>query len=74
MKTVVEKVKVSSVTVNWQCQAYAKDSALSDLSDKQPTPEIKGAQLEKLRMLNVFEPCTLQIGEIFIFFFNCSFT
>ena len=65
MKAVVDKVKVTSVTVNWQCQAYAKDSALSDLNDMQPQPEIKGPQLEKLKMLNVFEPCTLQICKKF---------
>ena len=63
MKAVVDKVKVTSVTVNWQCQAYAKDSALADLNDRQPLPVIQEAQLEKLKMLNVFEPCTLQIGK-----------
>lgn len=63
MKVVVEKVKVTSVTVNWQCQAYATDSSLSDLNDKQPPTVVKAPDLEKLKMLNVFEPCTLQIGE-----------
>jgi len=64
LKAVVDKVKVTSVTVNWQCQAYAKDSqSLADLNDRQPMPVIQEAQLEKLKMLNVFEPCTLQIGD-----------
>ena len=63
MKAVVEKVKVTSVSVNWQCQAYAKDSSLADLNDKQPLPLVKGRDLERLKMLNVFEPCTLQIGD-----------
>ena len=67
LKAVVDKVKVTSVTVNWQCQAYAKDSqSLADLNDRQPMPVIQEAQLEKLKMLNVFEPCTLQIGKIFL--------
>ena len=49
------------------CQAYAKDSqSLADLNDRQPMPVIQEAQLEKLKMLNVFEPCTLQIGKIFL--------
>ena len=60
MKVVVEKVKVASVSVNWQCQAYAKDS---DLNDRQPNTIVKGQDLGKLKMLNVFEPCTLQIGK-----------
>ena len=48
------------------CQAYAKDSqSLADLNDRQPMPVIQEAQLEKLKMLNVFEPCTLQIGKFF---------
>ena len=48
------------------CQAYAKDSqSLADLNDRQPMPVIQEAQLEKLKMLNVFEPCTLQIGKMF---------
>ena len=66
LKAAVDKVKVTSVTVNWQCQAYAKDSqSLADLNDRQPMPVIQEAQLEKLKMLNVFEPCTLQIGKMF---------
>ena len=66
LRAAVEKVKVTSVTVNWQCQAYAKDSqSLADLNDRQPMPVIQEAQLEKLKMLNVFEPCTLQIGKMF---------
>ena len=53
------------------CQAYAKDSqSLADLNDRQPMPVIQEAQLEKLKMLNVFEPCTLQIGK----FFDCEKT
>ena len=65
IKAVVEKVEAVSVTVNWQCQAYEakQDSVLSDLSASQPPNIIKDAQLEKLKMLNVFEPCTLQIGD-----------
>ena len=66
IKAMVEKVQVVSVTVNWQCQAYeAKQdsSSLKDLSSSQPPNVIKDAQLEKLKMLNVFEPCTLQIGD-----------
>ena len=63
VKAMVDKVKVKSVVVNWQCRAYAKDSALSDLNEKQPSTTVEGPDLEKIRMLNVFEPCTLQIGD-----------
>ena len=63
VKAAVDKVKVTSVTVNWQCQAYTKDSSLADLNDKHPSSIVKGNDLERLKMLNVFEPCTLQIGN-----------
>ena len=63
VKAMVDKVKVKSVIVNWQCRAYAKDSALSDLNEKQPESNVEGSDLERLKMLNVFEPCTLQIGD-----------
>ena len=63
VKAMVDKVKVKSVVVNWQCRAYAKDSALSDLNEKQPESIVEGSDLERLKMLNVFEPCTLQIGD-----------
>ena len=62
---VVSKPQTSLIAPS-HCQAYAKDSqSLADLNDRQPMPVIQEAQLEKLKMLNVFEPCTLQIGKIF---------
>ena len=62
-KLVVSKPRTFLIS---NCQAYAKDSqSLADLNDRQPMPVIQEAQLEKLKMLNVFEPCTLQIGKFF---------
>ena len=50
VKAMVDKVKVKSVVVNWQCRAYAKDSALSDLNEKQPSTTVEGPDLEKIRI------------------------
>ena len=31
--------------------------------ERQPQETVEGEQIKKLRMLNVFAPCTLQIGD-----------
>lgn len=57
----VEAVETDSVTVHWQCRAYSADGPY-DLKE-QPHFLIQGENLKKLKLLNVFEPCTLQIGD-----------
>lgn len=49
------------MTVNWQCHAYSPDGAC-DLKE-QPSFIVQGEELKKLKLLDVFEPCTLQIGD-----------
>ncbi|KAG8238849.1 hypothetical protein J437_LFUL018746 [Ladona fulva] len=61
VRAVVEKVKVDSVGVHWQCRAYSKEGAC--LEKEQPKFLIQGDDLKKLKLLNVFEPCTLQVGD-----------
>ncbi|XP_012284283.1 (E3-independent) E2 ubiquitin-conjugating enzyme UBE2O [Orussus abietinus] len=61
VKVVVEKVETDWVTVNWQCRAYSKDGAWSD--QVHPNFVVRGEDLEKLKLLNVFEPSTLQVGD-----------
>ena len=60
-KVVVEKVETDWVGVHWQCRAYSKDGAWSDQA--QPKFVVQGEDLKKLKLLNVFEPSTLQVGD-----------
>ncbi|GAB6031161.1 hypothetical protein CHUAL_007964 [Chamberlinius hualienensis] len=59
----VESVKVVSLGVNWQCRAYTKDSNISCGDLQQPKYNVTDEDLKKVKMLNVYEPCTLQIGD-----------
>ncbi|XP_067005905.2 (E3-independent) E2 ubiquitin-conjugating enzyme UBE2O [Anabrus simplex] len=61
VKVVVEEVKTESVGVHWQCRAYSKDGAGSE--KEQPKFLVQGEDLLRLKLLNVFEPCTLQVGD-----------
>ena len=54
---------VESLGVAWQCQAYSKEEPLGDLQEREPNYLVTGEDLKRIRMLNVFEPCTLQIGD-----------
>lgn len=60
-KVMVEKVETDWVGVHWQCRAYSKDGAWSDQA--QPKFVVEGEDLRKLRLLNVFEPSTVQVGD-----------
>ena len=60
-KVIVEKVETDWVGVHWQCRAYSKDGAWSDQA--QPKFVVEGEDLKKLKLLNVFEPSTLQVGD-----------
>ncbi|XP_001602772.2 (E3-independent) E2 ubiquitin-conjugating enzyme UBE2O [Nasonia vitripennis] len=60
-KVVVEKVETDWVGVHWQCRAYSKDGAWADQAH--PKFVVEGDDLKKLKLLNVFEPSTLQVGD-----------
>lgn len=61
VKVMVEEVQTDSVGVHWQCRAYSKDGAGAE--KEQPKFLVQGDDLKRLRLLNVFEPCTLQVGD-----------
>ena len=64
MKVVVEKVEAEGLSIHWQCRAMntaAKNN--NELATQQPSDYITGDDLKRVHMLNVFEPCTLQIGD-----------
>ncbi|XP_011641984.1 (E3-independent) E2 ubiquitin-conjugating enzyme UBE2O [Pogonomyrmex barbatus] len=60
-KVIVEKVETDWVGVHWQCRAFSKDGAWSDQA--QPKFVVEGEDLKKLKLLNVFEPSTVQVGN-----------
>jgi len=58
-KMTVEEVDFQRITVRWLCRAnFSSEDKL-----EQPGPMVSGPDLEKVRMLNIFESCTLQIGD-----------
>lgn len=61
IKVTVEDVEIESVAVHWQCRAYSKDGAGTE--KEQPKVLIQGEDIKRLKLLNVFEPCTLQVGD-----------
>lgn len=60
-KVVVEKVETDWVGVHWHCRAYSKEKVWSDQAH--PKFVVEGEDLKKLKLLNVFEPSTLQVGD-----------
>jgi ubiquitin-conjugating enzyme E2 O len=64
VRATVVKTEVTGVSVNWQCKAYSKSLETEAPADaEQPPYTVKGERIKKMRMLNVFAPCTLQIGD-----------
>ena len=51
------------VWVNWQCKALSDDTNLEDNITLQPNPCVTGENLKRLKRLNLFESCMLQIVD-----------
>ncbi|KAL4719760.1 hypothetical protein ACJJTC_005228 [Scirpophaga incertulas] len=51
-----------SVSVHWQCRALSTHPNETG-TPQQPKFLVEGEDLKKLKLLNVFEPCTLQVGD-----------
>ncbi|XP_042236826.1 (E3-independent) E2 ubiquitin-conjugating enzyme UBE2O-like isoform X3 [Homarus americanus] len=60
IKVSVEQVQVVQLGVRWQCRAFSNDS---NVDKEQPKYLVQGEDLKRVKMLNVFEPCTLQLGD-----------
>ncbi|CAH3996803.1 unnamed protein product [Pieris brassicae] len=60
-KFTVESVITESVSVHWQCRAYSNST--DDTAQPQPKFLVDDQDLKRLKLLNVFEPCTLQVGD-----------
>ncbi|CAB3223889.1 unnamed protein product [Arctia plantaginis] len=61
-KFTVEAVLTESVSVHWQCRALCTHPSDSN-GPHQPKYLVEGEDLKNLKLLNVFEPCTLQVGD-----------
>ncbi|CAD0199272.1 unnamed protein product [Chrysodeixis includens] len=61
-KFTVEAVVTESVSVHWQCRALCTHPA-DPATPQQPKFLVEGDDLKNLKLLNVFEPCTLQVGD-----------
>lgn len=60
-KFVVQSVEVEGVWVNWQCKALSEENGLSGI--QQPKRYVTGDDLKRLKRLNLFESCVLQIND-----------
>merc|ERR1712107_358420 len=47
----------------WLCRVNFEPTDTTDALAAQPSHKVSGSDLEGVRMLNVFDPCTLQIGD-----------
>ncbi|CAH0398000.1 unnamed protein product [Chilo suppressalis] len=61
-KFTVEAVVTESVSVHWQCRALCTHPSEA-VAPQQPKLLVEGDDLKNLKLLNVFEPCTLQVGD-----------
>ncbi|XP_075973303.1 (E3-independent) E2 ubiquitin-conjugating enzyme UBE2O isoform X2 [Anticarsia gemmatalis] len=61
-KFTVEAVMTESVSVHWQCRALCTPPT-DATAPQQPKFLVEGEDLKNLKLLNVFEPCTLQVGD-----------
>ncbi|GIY92054.1 hypothetical protein CEXT_46031 [Caerostris extrusa] len=62
VRATVEDVKVVSLGVQWVCKAYSEENFRNHASE-QPKYHVTGEDLKSIKMMNIFEPCTLQIGD-----------
>lgn len=60
-KLTVETVETQSVSVHWQCRALCTQA--NEHTPQQPKFLVEGEDLKNLKLLNVFEPCTLEVGD-----------
>ncbi|XP_055677910.1 (E3-independent) E2 ubiquitin-conjugating enzyme isoform X2 [Lutzomyia longipalpis] len=60
-KFIVQSVEVEGVWVNWQCKALSEENGVSGI--QQPKRYVTGDDLKRLKRLNLFESCMLQIND-----------
>lgn len=58
----MQSVETEGVHVHWQCKALS-DSVSADFRESQPPSYVTGDNMKRLRRLNLFEACMLQIND-----------
>uniref|UniRef100_A0A182Q3T4 UBC core domain-containing protein n=1 Tax=Anopheles farauti TaxID=69004 RepID=A0A182Q3T4_9DIPT len=65
-KFTVQSVELQGVSVHWQCKVSVEDveqKLAEGVGLQQPPEYITGEDLKRLKKLNLFEPCMLQIND-----------
>lgn len=62
-KFVVQSVEIDGVYVHWQCKASCEETSSSSKDSAIPKSYITGDELKRLKRLNLFESCMLQIND-----------
>ncbi|XP_055548820.1 (E3-independent) E2 ubiquitin-conjugating enzyme [Wyeomyia smithii] len=64
-KFTVQSVEIEGVWVHWQCKASCDDidAEMKEGGIQQPPDYVTGENLKRLRKLNLFESCMLQIND-----------
>lgn len=62
-KFIVQSVEIEGVWVDWQCKASCEESNQPDKDAGIPKSYITGDDLKRMKRLNLFESCMLQIND-----------
>uniref|UniRef100_A0A1A9WSA4 UBIQUITIN_CONJUGAT_2 domain-containing protein n=1 Tax=Glossina brevipalpis TaxID=37001 RepID=A0A1A9WSA4_9MUSC len=62
-KFIVENVYTDTVWVRWQCKVFPEEPDLEQIAILSTTTSVSGESLKRLKILNSFEPCMLQIND-----------
>jgi ubiquitin-conjugating enzyme E2 O len=61
-KFTVQSVEIDGVYVHWQCKASCEDNS-NAIDSAIPKSYITGDELKRMKRLNLFESCMLQIND-----------
>ncbi|XP_017484979.1 PREDICTED: (E3-independent) E2 ubiquitin-conjugating enzyme, partial [Rhagoletis zephyria] len=59
----IESIETESVWVHWQCKALSEEDSIDTSLLEQPNSCVSGEDLKRLKRLNLFESCMLQISD-----------
>lgn len=62
-KFIVQSVDITGCYVHWQCKASCEENSSSAKDSSIPKSYITGEDLKRMKRLNLFESCMLQIND-----------
>lgn len=62
-KFTVQTVEIEGVYVHWQCKASCEDNSTFGKDSAIPKSYISGEELKRMKRLNLFESCMLQLND-----------